>query len=70
VPDSTTLTNGIVHAVPRLVGGKGGKNLHKHNFFPNNAYYACNAFNGPTLRAIFILPRLFESSLCLTLEVV
>lgn len=24
VPDSTTLTDGIVHAVPRLVGGKGG----------------------------------------------
>lgn len=24
VPDNTTLTNGIVHAVPRLVGGKGG----------------------------------------------
>jgi hypothetical protein len=33
VPDSTTLTNGIVHAVPRLVGGKGGENLRKHNFF-------------------------------------
>lgn len=24
VPDSSTLTNGIVHAIPRLVGGKGG----------------------------------------------
>jgi hypothetical protein len=33
VPDSTTLTDGIVHAVPRLVGGKGGKNLSKHIFF-------------------------------------
>ena len=33
MPDSTTLTNGVVHAVPRLVGGKGGKNLCKHHFF-------------------------------------